>query len=514
VDEEYVLAFDIGTTGVKSIVVSVETGEISASATYNYPVKSIDPYRVEQDPLEWWRGVVYTTHNILSKLGIETNKIIGIGVTGQTPNCLPVDKNGSPLRNAIIHMDTRSHTIIEELKRNIDELELMIETGTRLDPRVDYSRILWLKRYEPNIYRATYKFLQAKDFIVFKLTGEFTTDYSDATLGYGLLSIKEKRYSKKVLNLLNIDEEKLPVPVPSTHIVGELTQKAADILKLRPDIPVIAGAFDTAAAVLGCGALKPGSFLISLGGSISVVGISDANVPNKFRFIQIDPNLLGYAIDLQTGGICYDWIKDIVLQSKLGGSNEEAYDILEREAKKVEPGSQGLVFLPYLAGGPSTAFNSNIRGLFYGLSLYHTKAHFVRATLEGIAFELKTMIEHLEKAGLKAEKVYLAGGGSKNKLWNEIITNILGKKTYVPATARNAAAYGIALATMVSLKRYSDLFEVQKLVKIEQTYTPSPEVFKKYSSYYGIYKSLINLLVKMFEDINVPRVKMVGDKSD
>jgi len=490
VKDEYVLAFDVGTTSTKGIAVNVSTGRIEASVTHNHSTLYIDQHRIEQNASHWWQGIIYTTRNILYKLGVSSDQIIGMGITGQTPNCLSVDKNGVPLRNAMTHMDTRSFPIIEKLRGKIDEKELLTETGARLDPRVDYSRILWLKENETNTYKATYKFLQAKDYIVFKLTGEFVTDYTDASLGYGLLNIEGKKYSKKMLNLLNIDEEKLPRPVPSTYIVGRLTKGAAEVLKLKVDIPVIAGACDVAAVVLGCGVSTPGSILMYLGGSIFTIIISDINIPSKHRFVQVNPDLLGYPIDLQTGGICYEWIKDNIFQIEHEvGKEAEIYKVLDNEAEKVVD-SQGLIFLPYLAGGPSVAFNPNVRGLFYGLSISHTRAHLLRAVMEGIAFEFKMMVEHLESVGLKTGRMHLIGGGSKSVLWCNIIANILGREVFIPMTAKDAAAYGVALTAMVSLGRCKDFTEVQRLVKVERSYKPNLQLVRKYINLYNLYKKI------------------------
>jgi len=507
VSTRYILAHDLGTTGNKAILVD-EEGNIKGSAWFSYPTYMPKPGVAEQNAEDWWRAVVMSTKELIKKEKISPRDIVAIGISGLTPNCLPVNREGVPLGRAMIHMDVRAQPIATKLEKEISMdfiHRFMLKTGARIDPRVDFVRILWIKNNKPKIYEKTHKFLQAKDYIVLKLTNVFTTDYTDASLGFGLFNFREKRYDEEALDTFGIPLEKLPEPHLSTEIVGEVTEKAAKETGLNVGTPVIAGAADAAAINLGAGAERPNIAVLNLGGSIFVTVLSKKIMDKPhFYFVQIDPDYLGYGVDLQTGGVCLRWMRDqFCPMEKLVASaiDIDAYRLLDSEAERIKPGSDDLIFLPYFAGGPSVKFNSKAKGAFFGLTLTHTKAHLIRSIMEGIAYEFRYMIEHMENLDLEVKEVRLCGGGSKSSLWGKIIASVLGREILVPSYPTDSSAYGAALAAGVGVGLFKDLEEAQGRVKLFNRYVPEPEWHDKYERLFTLYKALYDRLADLYEQL-------------
>jgi len=509
--EEYILVFDIGTGSTKATLITVD-GKIVASTTEEYGLSHPYPGWAEQDPEDWWKAVVATTRNILKKSEISPKNVIGISFDAQMINVIPVDKEGKPLRPSIIWMDARAGEEAKELEEKISII-LMVSAG--LLPMISAKdvppRILWLKRHEPHVFEKTYKFLDCKDYLIYKLTGKYVTDWTCALLT-GMLHVREKEWCEEFLEYLGINVDQLPEPLKTIDIVGTLTDEAAKVLGLPKETPVICGAGDLPATALGSGAIGDGEAHVYIGTS-SWIGVHlrpemytldpDTGMGTIFSG---DPEKLLLTGEMENSGNCYRWFRDElgykeVEEAKKAG--KDPYYILDNEASKIPPGSDKLIFLPWMLGERAPLQDHTVRGGFVNLSLRHTRAHMVRAVLEGVAYHLRWIVDCIERLGFKIEWLNACGGGAQSPIWMQILADVTGKEIRRVHAPLDAPSLGTAMMVGVGLKVYKD-FETaaKKLIKIEKVFTPDEKNRKVYEKLYGCFKEIYARLEDVFYELN------------
>jgi len=503
----YLLAHDLGTTGDKATLFDLE-GRLIASVLKEYEVKQPKPVWAEQDPEDWWIAFKSSTRDLLRKSKIDPEDIKAISFSGHMMGCLPVDKDGKPLRSSIIWMDQRS---VEETNLIIEKFGLQgfyEVTGNRIGPSYTIAKILWLMRNEPNIYEKAYKFLQSKDYIIFRLTGEFVTDYSDASLA-GLLDIRRRDWAYELLEELKIEVDKLPELHSSITVVGELNHLVAEELGLKPGTPVIIGGGDGACAAAGAGVVRLGQAYNYVGASSWISIASDRPLIDPkmriFNFWHLDPDLITPTGTMQCAGNSYRWLRDELCWWEVKKAEEQGvdpYEIMDAEARKVEAGAEKVIFLPYLMGERSPWWNPNARGVFFGLALGHKRRNLIRAVLEGVAFNLKIILDAFEEQGIEIENIRMIGGGAKGKLWREIMACIYGKRVLVPEYLMEATSLGAAMAAGVGIKEYKDFGLAEKIVRIVAEEEPDPQLHKKYEALYEFFKKLYLTLIPLYDELS------------
>ncbi|MFB0547199.1 MAG: FGGY-family carbohydrate kinase, partial [Anaerolineae bacterium] len=361
--KQYILAHDLGTTGNKASLFDAE-GRAQASAFAGYETTYPGSNWAEQDPGDWWQAVRDSSRELLAKADVPADEIAAIGFSGQMMGCLPVDERGNPLRSSIIWADMRAVAEAQFLAEKCGADEIYRRTGHRAVASYSAAKILWVKNHQPDIYAKTHKFLQAKDYSVYKLTGRFATDCSDAS-GTNLLDLDEMRWAPDVLEAVGIDGDLLPAPLPSSTVVGELTSRAAEETGLAPGTPVVIGGGDGACATTGAGVVDEGDAYNYIGSSswISIVTRQPIYDPKQrtFTFVCLDPEFFFPTGTMQAAGGSYGWLECV-----LRGEEEEErlYQTMDTEAEAVEPGAGGLIFLPYLIGERSPHWNPKARGAF------------------------------------------------------------------------------------------------------------------------------------------------------
>ncbi|RLE63508.1 MAG: xylulokinase [Thermoprotei archaeon] len=505
VDKNYIIAYDVGTGGVKAAIVDLE-GKVLATTYREFNLYYPRPGWVEQKPEEWWEGFVETTKEVLKISKIPPESILAVAPSGQMLNLLPVDKNGNPLRPAISWLDVRTVKQAEWLEQYAKMIYNI--TGGYPSAKDIIARVLWLKENEPQIFEKAYKLIDCKDFIDFKLTGNFVTDWNNASM-YVLFDIRKREWSKEVCDLIGLPIEKLPEPHPSTDVIGEVTDKAAKETGLKGGTPVIATGGDIASAAVGAGATAHKSTHLSLG-TATWIGIltKDVVLDPQMRFVlccSSDPSKWLIWGEMETGGGAFRWFRDTLgLEEKkeavkIGIS---AYDLLSNQAEKVPPGSDGLIFTPWMSGERCPINDAYVRGAFIGLKLGHTKAHMVRAVMEGVAFHIRWIIDVVEEAsGFKIEYINAIGGGAQNKLWMQIFADITGKIMRVVEFPLEAGAVGAAFTAAVGLGVYKNFEEIEKLVPIKNEYTPIEENAQKYEKIYEIFTDIYYSLKETYKKI-------------
>jgi len=500
---KYVIAYDLGTTGNKATLYGVD-GKLLASSFSGYKTYHPGPNQVEQDPLEWWESVKETTSELIVRAGVNPEEIVAISFSGQMMGAIPVDRDGKLLRRAIIWADQRSVEQSARLEEVGNDFVYRL-TGSRITPTYSGPKIAWIKDNEPEIYNKAHKFLNAKDYIVSRFTGEFGTDHSDASMTL-LFDIKNLKWSERLVEVLGLDMDKLPAVTSSTNVVSEILPKVAEELGLSKKTLIVRGGGDGACACLGAGVVSPDEAYLYLGSSSWVSTCSTEPLfDEKSRTFNFAYPIEGFYCPtgtMQAGGASYHWAKDALCQheeEKAKALGLSAFTIMDDLIDQTRPGAGNLIFLPYLLGERSPRWNINARGAFIGLSSTHRKADMLRAVLEGVAFNLKIVLDILETKG-KFDKIRLIGGGAKGRNWKQIVADIFGKTVTVPEYLEEATSMGAAIIGAVGAGEMT-FKEASNFVRDVQFIEYDPENHRYYERLFDVFDKAYSSLIETYEDL-------------
>ncbi|MCL2832540.1 MAG: xylulokinase [Treponema sp.] len=502
---EYILAHDLGTTGNKATLFTVK-GELKSSVLYEYPVSYPHDGWVEQDPQDFWKAVCMSTGQLLEKAGIPAGDVAAICFSGQMMGCLPVDAKGSPLRPMIIWADTRAEKQAGQMEERLGMEYVYKTTGHRISASYSAAKLLWVRANEEDIYGRTAKMLHAKDYIIFKLTGNYVTDYSDAS-GTNLFDLVNKKWDEKILNELNIPASLLPEPHPSSDTAGGISAQAARETGLREGTPVIIGGGDGSCACVGAGVVSKGSAYNVLGSSSWISLASKAPVYDPqmrtFTWVHLDPSLYTPCGTMQAAGYSYNWYKNTLCGEEISRglqNSENPYKYIDCDVLLSPPGANGLIYLPYLLGERSPRWDINARGALLGLSVSTVKGDISRAILEGVAFNLKIILNILEQNSPGSiGGITIIGGGAKGDVWLQILADVWQKELTVPVLREEATSLGAAVCGGVGIGAFCDYSEIKKFNRTEKTIKPNPAMARRYETLFSIFDESYNSL----KDINV-----------
>jgi xylulokinase len=474
------VGLDVGTGGARAVAVD-ESGEIVAEASSEYPLHSPRPGWTEQDPADWWEGAKEALGKVAADAGEEMS---GIGLTGQMHGSVFLDSSGEVIRSALLWNDQRTYRQCDEITRAVGEERLISIAGNPALTGFQAPKIVWLRDEEPENFGRVARVLLPKDYVRLQLTGEYATDASDAA-GTLLLDVRARDWSHEILDVLEIPREWMPEVYEGPENTGSLREDVAEELGLPPGIPVAAGGGDNAAAAVGTGIVGPGLVNSSVGTSgVLFAHASEFNPDPSGRlhaFCHAVPgayHLMG--VTLSAGGSLSWW------RETLGGD----YDELVEAASGVPPGSEGLLFLPYLSGERTPHLDPKARGAFFGLTVRHGVSHMTRAVMEGVIFSLRDSLEIMCELEVPVEDVRATGGGARSALWRQLQADIYG--TPIRRTvADEGPAYGAALLSGVASGTYADVDEATSVVKLREEITePDRERAKIYEEHYAVYRSL------------------------
>jgi xylulokinase len=503
---DYILSHDLGTTGDKATLFSRE-GRLIASSFFPYETLYPRSGWAEQDPDCYWEAFCATTKSILEKAQVAPGSIAVVSFSGQMMAALPVDGKGKPLRNALIWADLRSTAQAEEVAQRVGEDEVYRITGHRLSASYSATKIMWIREHEPEVYRAAERFIHAKDFLVLKLTGNLCTDFSDAT-GMNLLDIRTLQWSEDLLEATGIARDKLPEMHESIEVVGTVTPDASSQSGLLKGTPVVIGGGDGPCATCGAGVVESGDAYIYLGTSTWIAMASDRPLldPLKrtFTFNHFTRGLYMPAGTMQAGGGSFKWFRDVfgdVEEAEAERQGLDVYEVLTRKAGAAPPGSDALLFLPYLMGERSPLWNPCARGCFIGLSMVHDKGHLIRSVLEGVAFNMRIIERALSEQGVEAESIRMIGGGAKSGLWRQIFADILEKPIDRLNFIDEATSIGAAIAGGVGVGIFHSLGEAAEFVQVEESTKPDPDRFPLYRRSYDLFRRSYEQLIGVFGDL-------------
>lgn len=493
----FIISHDLGTTGDKGCIWDLD-GNLIASSKCSYPLYRPRPTWAEQDPEHWWRAFKVSTKRLLKQAHVDPREVEAIGFSGQMMSCLPLSARGEPLRRAIIWMDQRSFEQAEEIKRRIGEWEYYTITGVRPNATWSLSKFMWLRDNQLEILRKTYRFLMAKDYIVMRLTGNFVTDYSDASLS-GSLSVRDRNWAFEILSELGIPSDLFPEIKHSTYVVGELGAKEAKEVGLAQGTRVVLGGGDGPCATVGSGCVSEGDVYVYVGTSSWISASTSKHLKDpKMRFFNmwhLDKDLFTPAGTMQMAGGSFDWIRGILFEKRRYSST---YEHMEKLASEVELGAAGMIFIPYLMGERAPVWDSRARGVLFGITPAHNQGHLIRAVIEGVSINLRLILEAFEENGVNVKEIRMIGGVVKSGLWRTVLTDCLGKPTLLVANPEEATSKGAMLAAAVGDGVFSDFRSAIRSVNIQERLIPNEENFKRYQDIKARFISIYERLRPVF----------------
>lgn len=438
------LGLDLGTSSVKALLMD-EDGAALGEHSVSYPVRSPRSGWAESSPEDWWSAVGEATGAVVGSRGSE---VTAVGLSGQMHGVVLSGADGMPLRPAILWADTRSGEKLASYRR-LDE-NLRRSLANPLAVGMAGPTLLWLRDEEPDLYKSTRRALQPKDWLRLRMTGEVATEPTDASATL-LYDLEADDWALRVAEELGLRSDLLAPLVPSGSSAGGLSKEAAEHLSLRAGLPVAAGAGDAAAGALGSGLLEPGSVQLIVGTGAQIMAPRDRPVPDSNERTHLyraaTPNRWYSMAAIQNAGLALEWVRTV-----LGVTWEEVY----LEAFAIPPGAGGVSFLPYLSGERTPHFDPGARGLWSGLGLDHGRGHLLRSALEGVAFALREGLEALEATGLEISELRLAGGGSLEPAWRQLLADILGRPLLVLPDP-GVSARGAALLAGIACGVYSSV---------------------------------------------------------
>ena len=479
----YILAHDLGTSGNKAVLYD-ESGKLIASVLRGYNVSHPAPGFVEQNPEDWWNAVCGATKELLARTEISTADIACCCFSGQMMGCLPVDKNGEPLYPSIIWADMRAVKQAEKMQNLIGMENAYRITGHRIGASYSASKLLWLRDNRPDIFARTYKMLQAKDYIIYRLTGAFVTDYSDAG-GTNLFDLNQKCWSEPILRELGITSSMLPDIHASTGIAGKVSAAAASATGLLEGTPVVIGGGDGSCACVGAGVVDQGKTYNVIGSSswISMAAREPLYDPamRTFNWVHLDCELYTPCGTMQSAGYSVKWARDVLCAPETG------YDLISAQAAASTPGAGGLLFLPHLMGERSPYWNPNARGCFIGMTVNTAKCDMLRAVFEGVGYALKAILDILENSA-EIPEITVIGGGAQDSLWMQILADIWQKKLMIPQELEEATSMGAACCGGVGIGLFDDFRAVSRFLNSGSEVLPCPENAVLYERLYALWE--------------------------
>lgn len=496
----YLLGIDIGTSSAKAVVIR-DDGEVVFTIAPEYRFATPRPLWAEANPADWWSATVEALQACAR--AVNPSEIVGLGLTGQMHGLVMLDAAGEVLRPCIMWNDQRTGKQCADLTARVGAEKVLQLTGNPVLPGFTAGKILWVQENEPEVYAKCAKVLLPKDYIRYRLSGEFFSDVSDSS-GTSLLDVANRRWSDEMLEAAGVARAWLPEVTESVEASTKLSASAAQLTGLPEGLPIAAGGGDQAAQAVGCGIVKEGVVSCTVGTSGVVFAHAEeyrvepegrlhafcSAVPGKWHLMGVMLSAAG----------SFAWYADTLggeerLRAQAEGGNR--YDLLTQGAAEVAPGSEGLLFLPYLTGERTPYPDPNATGVFFGLTLRHGKAHLTRAVMEGVTYGLRDSLELMRALGIEPTTVVGSGGGAKSPLWRQMLADNF-KAKLVTVNATEGAAYGAAVLAGVGAGVYTGVEDACAQTLKTMSETEPGDAGAVYDRYYPRYQALYPALKDEF----------------
>ncbi|BCS81921.1 xylulokinase [Anaerocellum diazotrophicum] len=499
----YFIGIDVGTSGTKTILIDSK-GEILSSATFEYPLYQPQIGWAEQNPEDWWDASVKGIKAVLEKSKVDPKEVKAVGLTGQMHGLVMLDKSYNVIRPSIIWCDQRTAKECDEITEKVGKERLIEITANPALTGFTASKILWVRNNEPQNYEKVYKILLPKDYIRFKLTGEFATDVSDAS-GMQLLDIKNRCWSDEVLEKLEIDKDLLGKVYESPEVTGKINKAASEITGLCEGTLVVAGGGDQAAGAVGNGIVKTGVISSTIGSSgVVFAHLDEFKIDPQGRvhtFCHAVPGKWHVMGVTQGAGLSLKWFRDNfahIEKAAFEFIDKDPYILMDQEAELANPGADGLVFLPYLMGERTPILDPYAKGVFFGITAKHTRREFIRAVMEGVVFSLKNCLDILYEMGIEVKEVRVSGGGAKSKLWRQMQADIFEMDVWT-LNSKEGPAFGAAILAAVGANEYNKVEEAcDVMIQKVESCSPNKDLFEVYRKTYKLYNSIYPRVKDLF----------------
>jgi xylulokinase len=505
---KYIIAHDVGTSGNKAVLVDTE-GHVHGKCSESYRVYYSKPDWAEQEPEDWWKAVTRTTKLLLEKTGVSPADVLCVTHCTQMLGIVPMDPKTGPLRPAIIWLDNRACNQANRVMRKFVSARLFaLIAGTALCGKDGIPKLLWLKEEEPDIYRKMSCFLDVNGYLIYRCTGNIVMEWTGASV-FGL-DLKKKKWLGSIFRYVGLDPAKFPPLVRPIDRVGTLSKEAANECGLLQGTPVIAGAGDAPCAAVGSGAVGEGEGHVYLGTSSWVGVVTERTVKGKCGAASIhsaDPDKAFLFAESETAGACMQWMAEQLYSSDKPGTNmSDIYALMDERAARIPPGSGYLIFTPWMYGERAPIADCNVRSSFLNLSADHTRDHLLRAVYEGIAYNIRWIVEIIEKEfKFPLPNLRVIGGGAKAAPLMQILADVTQRKAETVRYPQEAGAVGAAMVAAVGLGIYPDFEALKKVVSVDKAFEPEPKNREIYDSLYKSYQEAYASLRGFYKRLNERR---------
>lgn len=518
----YLMGTDIGTQGTKTVVVD-EEGRVVANSFREYKIITPQPSWAEQWPDVWVKAVIETLEEAIEKSKVSPKEIAGLAISGLYGGSgIPVDKAVEPLYPCLIWMDRRAKEETKWVKDNIPKDKIFEVTGNYVDSYYGFTKMMWIRNHLPDVWKRTYQFVTPKDFVIHQMTGELLTDYTSAGNLGGVFDIRRKSWSDEMCKILGIEMDKLPEKiVSSSDVVGHVNKAYASLTGLLEGTPVIAGGIDAPVAQLSTGSLFEGEHVAMAGTSMCWGTVHDGKylTPEliSYPYVVYDDKLIYTFGGSATSGELARWFRENFGRYEKDVSKKTgipAYTLLELETKKIPAGSEGVIVLPYFMGERTPIWDPDARGVIFGLSLYHTRAHIYKAMLEAAAYSLRHNMETAINSGIKLNPdCWIVGGVAKSEYWVKIFADVTG---YSMKRLENdaEAPYGDAFLAALGTKIIDEPEKIREWVRFKAEVKPNVQNHKVYNKYYGIYKELYEKTKEVMAEVSAMHLMNLGKNQE
>ncbi len=486
----YYLGVDIGTTSTKAVLFG-ERGTVISMHHSEYPLYSPTPSIAEQDPDEIFLAVKEVIKGALTKGAIDLSKLELVSFSAAMHSVIAIDDHGKPLTRCITWADSRATAWAEKIKNELNGLDIYKRTGTPIHPMSPFAKIAWLRTDHPEIFNKTNKFIGIKEYVFYKFFDRYVVDHSIAS-ATGMFNLKQLVWDQDALQIAGITEKQLSELVPTTFVLTGLKQELATELGLSSDTPFVIGASDGVLSNLGVNAIDPGVVAITIGTSGAIRTVTDQPVTDpKGRIFcyALTENHWVVGGPVNNGGMTFRWVRDELASAEVETAKRlgiDPYEVLTKIASLVSPGSDGLLFHPYLAGERAPLWNANARGSFFGLGLHHKREHMIRAVLEGVILNLYSVMLALEEMIGIPSKIQATGGFARSELWRQMMADIFNQEVTVPESFESSCLGAIILG-MYALGKIEDFSIVAEWVGSTHHHQPIEENVKVYQDLIPIY---------------------------
>jgi xylulokinase len=499
---DYLLTYDVSSTGCKAALVSID-GRMIENAFESYPTYYPQPLWAEQNPEDWWRAITQSTQRVMKASRVDPSQINGMAFSTTVTNIIVLDAQKKLLRPCIFWLDGRAGEEARYIMRRLGGVKVFtLYVGGTASGKDLIPKYLWLKRNEPEIYEKGDVFLDVSGYLIYRTTGELAYEWSVAS-GLGQFNFKKKKIDELLMRLFGLDAGKFPKLVRSIDKVGGLTQDAADELGLVPGTPVFGGAGDPMTAAVGSGTVSEGDAYLNLGTSAFIGLLISKRLTGRRGLATIqsaDPDMLMLYGETSTAGACLDWAAREIYGAE---PDSATFSKMDQDVENAQPGAGGLIFTPWMYGERCPVPDESLRGAFINLSVNRTRQQMVRAIYEGIAFNLRWILDSIDDLyGIRCTKLRVLGGGAQGLPWLRIIADITGCKLEVLPDPRERLAVGAALIAAIGLKIYPDFEAIKPLVPVEKVIEPDNSHSQIYNELYHAYRRVYPALRGIYHDLN------------